>query len=367
MTISANKPRRWVHVLVASALLLTASLPGRCQSEESQTVSTGTRVLKGQATYCVPRGTPFKLKLSTVPSSGLRMAERDLDGNWVPAKLGEEVTAKTVEDLYVDNNKVIPEGTEFHGKVSKILPPRTFNRPGSLEIAFDELKTPDGRRFAFKADANNFHPSTTKSKLQGAGRITYHAACGAILGAAIAYQICGPHLTASMHGYNIAGAAGAGAILAAGFAIADHGHKAYLEPGDDLNMSFDADLLMPAAVDAGPKKVAHNLSGLQIQIKKSKIVHDGLDGEMLRLDTVISNDSDRLLKSIDLFVEDANGNRYGLCAGPDAESSEFFFEVEPHTEKVARLYFPLQYPKLKRQLVWLNHRTRQICYRMPTQ
>ncbi len=106
------------------------------------------------------------------------MMERDLDGNLLPAKLGEEITAKISEDLFIDDNKVIPEGTIFHGYVSKILPARRVGRPGSLVLSFDQIITPDGRKFAFKAEADNFKPSTFKSKAKGFGIIAAHAAGG---------------------------------------------------------------------------------------------------------------------------------------------------------------------------------------------
>ena len=335
------------------------------QPAAPQQARTQSTMLKGQASYCVPRGTPLKLKIAIVPSHalGMKMADRDLDGNLLPAKLGEEITAKISEDLYVDDNKVIPEGTIFHGKVTKILPPRHVRRPGSLVISFDQITTPDGRVFAFHAEADNTKASTAKSKAKGFGIIAAHAAGGAIVGAMVAYQIFGLHETIAMHGYNIAGAAAGGALLATGFAIAKKGPKATLEPGDELNMAFDTDLLMPAAVEPHKTHFA-NMRGLDIKIKKTKLVKDGLDGHVLRMDVNIANDSDRVLKSIDLFLEDTNGNRYPIVAGPD-EASEFLFELDPHTQKETRLYFEVEWPKLKRTLVWLNHDSRQIAYKLP--
>jgi hypothetical protein len=177
----------------------------------------------------------------------------------------------------------------------------------------------------------------------------------------VAYQIFGWHATVAMHGYNIAGAAAGGALLATGFAVMKKGPKASLEPGDDLNMSFDSDLLMPAAVEPHKKQFA-NLAGLKVKINKAKLCRDGLEGHMLRLDVTIDNDTDHTLNSVDLFLEDSNANRYALVGGPE-EDSEFLFEVDPHTQKQTRLYFDVQWPKLKRQLVWLNHDSRKIAFK----
>ena len=122
------------------------------------------------------------------------------------------------------------------------------------------------------------------------------------------------------------------------------GHAATLEPGDDLNLSLDADLLMPAAVEPHAKAAIANLPGLKVTVKKTKLINDGLDGHLLRMDVDIVNDSERVLKSIDLFLEDSNGNKYPVCGGPD-EESEFIFDVEPHGEKNTRLYFQVAWPK----------------------
>ena len=323
-------------------------------------------LLKGQVTFLVPRGTPIKLKLASVPTSGLRLGDRDLDGNLPPAQLGQEITARTTEDIYVDNNKVIPEGTLFHGRVSQIVPPRRVGRPGSLVLSFNHLTTPDGKHFAFQAEANNFRPSTMKSKAKGLGIIAAHTAGGAILGALIAYQIFGLDNTIAAHGYNVAGGAAAGALAATAFAILRHGPQAVLEPGDDLNMEIDTDLLMPAATNPSPQKPSANLPGLQIQILKSKVKNDGLEGHYLYLDVLITNNSNKRLNSLDLFLEDDNGQRLPVCAGSE-DNTELLFYIEPRSIKAVKFDLQLEYPKLKRRLIWLdrNSQTELFSQRLP--
>lgn len=93
-------------------------------------------------------------------------------------------------------------------------PPRRVQRPGWLEISFDQLNLPDGRRFAFNAQADNFKQSTIKSKARGVGMVVANAAGGAIVGALVAYQLFGMRGTVATHGYNIAGGAAGGALLA---------------------------------------------------------------------------------------------------------------------------------------------------------
>ena len=135
-------------------------------------------------------------------------------------------------------------------------------------------------------------------------------------------------------------------------------------------MQIDTDLLMPAAVEPVAKVGSQNIEGLNIEVEKSKVIKDGLDGYLVRLDVVVTNDSDKVFNSIDLYMEDGNGNRSPLTNGTDLdlESTEYLFSLKPHTRKKMRMNFQSEFPKLQRQLVWLDHKSRQVCFRqkLPT-
>lgn len=318
-------------------------------------------LLKGGVTYCVPRGTPLKLKLASVPIPQMKMEMKDEEGNLRPAQLDEKITAKITEDIYVDDNKVIPEGTIFYGKVSKISPPRHVGRSGHLELAFDEFRTPDGRTFAFRAEANNFKPSTLKSKMKGAGIIAAHAAGGAAVGALVAYKIFGMENTIAMHGYNIAGGAAVGCMGGIAWALWRRGPQAVLEPGDEFAMSIDTDLLIPAATTPTVKAPPSSIPGFEMEVLSKKTVKDGFGGHMIRLESIITNKTQRRLKSIDLFLEDDLGNRYPVSPDIDEEAQEVFF-VQPLSRTKIVCTFAVEYPKLKHKLVWLDHNSHNVIF-----
>lgn len=318
-----------------------------------------TPLLQGHATYCVPKGTPIKLKLATVPNFGMDMLQRDLDGKLVPAQVHEEISAKTTEDIFVDDNKAIPAGTIFHGYVHRVMAPGRVGQKGWVQLSFDAFQTPDGRRFAFQAEADNRGHSTTKSKLKRFGYVASYAAGGAVVGALVAYQICGLQETIAMHGYNIAGGAAAGALGGTAFALLRHGPDAVLEPGDDLSMEIDTDMLIPAATKPTVTPPPANVPGLTLKVLKSKVISDQLDGRQLQLKVVIDNNTNKRLESIDLFVEDDNGARHTLVTDPEEDKSEMLFTIDPFTHHEMRLDFALEYPKLKRKIVWLDHNSRQ--------
>lgn len=318
-------------------------------------------LLKGEITYCVPRGTPLKLKLATVPMPELKSEMKDEEGHYRPAQLGERITARITEDIYVDDNKVIPEGTEFIGKVSKIAPPRHVGRPGHLELSFDKFTTPDGRSFAFRAEANNFKPSTLKTKAKGAGIIAAHAAGGAALGALVAYKIFGMQNTMAMHGYNIAGGAAIGCAGGIGYALWRRGAQAVLEPGDEFSMSIDTDMLIPAATRPTIKPPPPSLPGFEMEVLAKKVIKDGFGGHMIRLEAFFENNTNKRLKSIDMFLEDDLGNRFPVSPDIDQDAQEVFF-IHPLSRTKIVCTFAVEHPKLKHKVVWVDHNNHCVIF-----
>lgn len=367
-TLQASKPRAIAQKLPTApavqispapkpqAMLVPANKPSAAGTQ-------ATPLLKGQVTFVVPSGTPLKLKLATVPMPEMKMDMRDEEGNLRPAQLGEIITAKITEDIYVDNNKVIPEGTIFQGRVENIAPPRHVSRPGHLVLSFDKFTTPDGRTFAFRAEANNFQPSTIKTKAKGAGIIAAHTAGGAALGALVAYRIFGPSQTVAMHGYNIAGGAALGALGGLGYALWKRGPNAVLEPGDEFKMSIDTDLLVPAASQPTVKKAPVNLPGLEIEVLSTKLVKDGMGfgGHQLRVEALIDNNTKHKLRSIDLFLEDDLGNRHPVSPDIDEETEELFY-ISPYSYTRMKFSFQVEFPKLKNKLLWFDHETQTLLY-----
>ena len=197
--------------------------------------SAGKLVLKGQVSRTIPGGTPLKLKLATVPTNKISLLNRDMDGNLYPAKVGQEITAKTSEDLYIDDNKVIPEGTIFMGKFLKFCHLVAWADLDRWVLSFDSLTTPEAEHSPLELTQIISSPLPYARKPKDR-IICAHAAGGAIIGALVAYEVFGLQYTISMHGYNIAAAAGGGALPSYGYAIMRHGPAASLEPGDDLNM-----------------------------------------------------------------------------------------------------------------------------------
>lgn len=317
-------------------------------------------LLKGEVTYLVPKGTPIKLKVAALPMWDMRLMNRDIDNNPRPAVAGQLISARVVDDIYVDENKVIPEGSVFYGKIDKVIDAKRMFKSGSVEISFTRLKLPNGKLYAFKATADNAPRPSIKRKLKNLKTVASYAAGGAIVGTIAAFALTGISPTIAMHGYNIAGGAAGGALLAGGYALLKKGTVARLEPGDTLNLNIDTNLLLPIAQAPKPK-VLSKIKGLYLNASKVKVIDDGVNGKLLKLELTIVNKSDKTIKSIDMFIEDSNGNRCPLMQ-PLEDTSDYQFSIEPYTMEKLTLTFECEYPKLNQTLVILDHNTRTVCH-----
>lgn len=120
------------------------------------------------------------------------------------SRVGDPVTAVVDEPVMVEGEVVIPEGSEVHGRVTKVDPGDYPTRRPSMEVVYDRIETPDGRSIDIEATAEGEvgtvvqHPSGDHDRMRnvllgaGAGAAVggatggkRGAAVGAIVGAAI--------------------------------------------------------------------------------------------------------------------------------------------------------------------------------------
>lgn len=117
-----------------------------------------------------------------------------------------------------DGVPVIPTGSKLVGKVVTVEPAGRAGKPASLDINFNELVTPDGRRFQVSAEIDTedgmLHGDTTKGRiLKAAGKTALGAGLGAALGTAMGPLSGGKVGKGAIYGTAVG--AGAGAVTAA--------------------------------------------------------------------------------------------------------------------------------------------------------
>ena len=122
----------------------------RAQSIGSQSESNTSQPSLGVRTIAmiVPDGTPIQIAL---------------DKEVRVRKVGQPITGRVMQPVYVFDHLVIPVGTAATGQISAIYPvpgrARTldalnadFTPPHKLAVVFDELILPDGRRISLHAN-----------------------------------------------------------------------------------------------------------------------------------------------------------------------------------------------------------------------
>lgn len=129
----------------------------------------------------VSAGTLTKLELDTPISSKLN-------------EIGDEVSARLVNSIFINGQLALKRGTEFRGKITQISPAKRGQRQASLAIVFDKIVIADGEQevatlikaiddYANESKLNANDEGTVKGGRAG-GRTVDNATRGVILGGA---------------------------------------------------------------------------------------------------------------------------------------------------------------------------------------
>jgi hypothetical protein len=131
----------------------------------------------------------------------------------------------------LDGGRVVgPAGSTLHGRVSAVLPAKRGlgDKAGSLSLAFDRLRTPDGAESPLSATVTREGAS---SGGRTAGTIGGGAAGGAVLG-----KILGRSSKNTVKGSIL------GAAIGTGVAAGTRGHDVDLAAGDPMTIRLNLPL-----------------------------------------------------------------------------------------------------------------------------
>jgi hypothetical protein len=162
---------------------------------------------------------------------------------------GDSFRARVVEDVHDGQRVVIPRGTRIEGEVAYSKRAGRIRGRAQINLRFDELRLPDGRRISFEAkvvDIERQSPEKVKEKGDegtivapgGAGEdakgVGKKAGVGGVIGV----------ITGGRKGAAIGATAGAVAGLAG--ILMTRGRDAVLESGTELTIELIADLNVPS-------------------------------------------------------------------------------------------------------------------------
>lgn len=326
-------------------------------------------VLKGSVERALEAGTPIKLKIVSLPMNQETYLDNwDLEGNFIPPKEGDPVISELTEPVFVSGDLVLPKGTKFFGRVSKVISPKHFGRDGNIQIAFNSLQTPKGKTLQFQ-EANLTQNKKNLSKGQniarGAARLSSFAAGGAAAGALVTYQMAGILMLAVQPQYILASGAGVGLLIGTIASIVKKGKAGHLMPGDELTINLEQSLVLPVAEpisEAKPLKFA--ISGLAIKIISKKLIKDELDTFNYLIEAEIQNNTNRQFSGSDFMLL----GPYNRQIMPSGLSLDFKIQnllsktIKPSQSLKGHIAFEIDFPAFEHILIFKDHFSQQIIY-----
>src|SRR5580693_774290 len=176
------------------------------------------------------------------------------------SEVGDHITAVLYESVYAEDKLVIPRGTEFHGRVTAVIPAKHGQKSGQMTVLFDRVSMPWGEEpVSMIITSVDDWRSDQKLKANSEGDVNgghkgektvQNVETGGVIGATAGY---GSVLGGAPRG---AGAGMIGAGLVTGLVLTKGG-EVNLPPGTTFRIKFVKPLSLPVIVEpgAGPKPI----------------------------------------------------------------------------------------------------------------
>lgn len=293
----------------------------------------------------VKKGTSLKMTVSQVISSGYNAQ-------------GDEFFAEITNDLEAPGGVSIPSGTIAHGTVTNISGTKRLGRDAYMNLKFDYLITPDGRQIPIEASM-----TTKRGAAASAAKIvlqdTAYTVAGGVIGGFLALKFLGLGAAVASHGYTLAGGAGVGALVGAGYSLARKGNEVLIQPGDEINVQVVSSLALPVMNEDSLKDEEKMLDGLDVKITDYRLEKDPF-GELntITLTLDIKNKTARTFSSFDMAL--MNDYSSVFYPSPFGDTELWFQKITPNSEYKGKLSFAVDNPKRKHWLIFYDTSSRKL-------
>lgn len=89
--------------------------------------------------------------LTAVPKGTMMMVKVDQPLNSASSKVGDPITAIVEADVFMNNQIVIPAGSQVEGAVTQVSPAGHVGKAGSMEVQFSVIRTTYGHSYPVRA------------------------------------------------------------------------------------------------------------------------------------------------------------------------------------------------------------------------
>ncbi len=292
----------------------------------------------------IEQGAKLKMTVSSVISTGLN-------------RKGDEFFAEVTDDFSTENGIVIPCGTVAHGTVTKVKNSKRLGRDGYINVNFDYLITPDGRKIPIEASmTTKRHPVT--STLKVVLEDTAYTVAGGVIGGLMAFKFLGLGTAIATKGGTIAGGAGVGAVVGLTASMVRKGKEVLITPGDEIKVKIAENFKLPVMSEEGLREKEVHYKGLDVKIIGYALQKDPFgDLNTITLTLDINNKTDKTFSTFDLAVVSEYKRVY--YASPFGYTDLWFNKIVPGAKVRGRLSFSVDSPKKRHWLVFYDNRTRK--------
>ncbi len=327
-------------------------------------------VLRGGLIFGPEKRRELKMRLRSAPMpAALYLGNFDEEGDFIAPKLGDPLSADLQEDIFLEGNLILPRGSLFLGRVSKVIAPARFGKAGQLELSFDRLLLPSGETILLnnpeKAQPVSAQLAAKRSSTisTGSKRLASHALGGAAAGGLVAIAGAGLLGVTAAPQYILASGAGVGLLVGVVVAVAQKGKAGQLKPGDELSFSIPETSLealgeslafSQKTLPASPASTAPLAPRpvLACVVHSKSLLPEGFFGTGVRLELTLTNLSSQSLSLSDLILLAPNGERLyaGTASGSPREDSLIARRLGVGESVSGSLDFAVRFPGLAHSL-----------------
>lgn len=292
----------------------------------------------------IKEGSKLKMTVASVISSGFN-------------REGDEFFAEITDDFSTDRGIVIPCGTVAHGIVTELKNSKRLGRDGFINVNFDYLITPDGRKIPIEA-----HMTTKRHPVSLAAKVvledTAYTVAGGVIGGLLALKFLGLGTAIASEGATVAGGAGIGAVAGLTAAVVRKGKEVLIAPGDEIKVKIAENFELPVLTEESLKDKELHYEGLDVKITGYVLEKDPF-GELntITLTLDIINRTKKKFSSFDMALISEYKRVY--YASPFGNTEMWFQKIVPNSQIRGRLSFSVDNPKKKHWLVFYDNRTRK--------
>ncbi|MDD3419134.1 MAG: hypothetical protein PHE78_00885 [Candidatus Gastranaerophilales bacterium] len=305
-------------------------------------------VFTGQITT-VKKGSNLKMSVSTILSTGYSESE-------------DEFFAQITNDVGTQDGVIIPAGSFAHGTIENIAKAKRLGRDGYVDLNFDYIITPDGRKIPINASmTTKANPVAATAK--NIAKDTGYMLGGGAMGGWVALNMLGLPAAVATHGGTVAGGAGIGAVAGLSIALSQKGKEVLITPGDEMNVEIKSPLELPIMKASAFNEEEIEYKGLNIKIYNIKIEKDPFgEPNVITLSMLIDNQTDKTFSVFDMALLNDLKNIY--YPSPFGNTDFWFNRVNPGDKVSTKLSFSVNNPRRKHWLVIYDNYNRQPLIKM---